>query len=551
MKFVSLFSSFTLSAGLAFLAACGGGGGGGTAAVPPTITLQPASVSVTAGAPASFSVTATGDAPLAYQWKRDGVPIAGAVAAAYTLTATALGDNGARFAVEVSNPAGTLSSAAATLTVVAAARSWAPATLLSSGNVLRAAIGPQVSIDAAGHAISVWQESLGLSLRNGVWVSRFVAGSGWSTATTIDDTVGSSTPPQLAMTPGGVAVASFIQSTSNNGGGMRMLARRFDGAAWGVIDRVDVLDAVIDIDQRVAIAPDGAATLAFNQSDNVAGRRATVASASATGVWALPEVIGAVGSYSPQVAVAANGDAVMVWLVSETGRNSSLWASRKLSGALWSAPVRVVTSGRDMGSPRLRVDAAGNAFAVWFERPAARNEVHVARLSASSGSWSAPARLNDGGAQAYEPELAMTGAGDALVVWTEASDSGQAAGLGASRYLAATAAWSSETRFQPAGAPAGVSPHIGVDGAGNAIAVWLQGATGDATRLELWAAAFDAQAARWALPTKLMTGPTAYTEGGESLAPRVTVNAGGDAVVVWVQRSATAPTGSVWARVYR
>lgn len=557
MNIMKLISSFALCVGLVFVAGCGGGGGGGgtgggggsTTAVPPAIVTQPTSVSVPTGAPAAFSVAATGDAPLSYQWKREGVPIAGATAAAYTLAAAASSDNGARFTVEVSNPSGTLSSVAATLSVTAG-KSWTPAVMLSSGDALRTAMGPQVSIDTAGNAIGVWQEGLGLSLRNAVWASRYVAGSGWSTATTIDDSVGGSGTPQLAMTPGGVAVASFIQSTSNNGGGVRMIANRFNGTAWAGGLRIDVLDAVIDAEHRVAIAPDGVATLVFNQSDNVAGRRATAALSGLAGFWAAPEVIGAVGSYTPQVAVAANGDAMMVWLVGETSTKSSLWASRRL-GAAWSGAVRIVTSRTGMGSVRLRADAAGNAIAVWFERPTTRNEVHAARFTAGSGTWSAPAMLNDGAAQAYEPELAMTGAGDALVVWTEASDSGPATGIGANRYLASTAAWSGATRVQPTGASAGVSPHVALDGSGNAIAVWLQGAVGDATRLEAWAAAFSAQGARWASPTKLMTDPTAYTEGGESQAPQIALNAGGDAVVVWVQRTPSAPAPGIWARVYR
>lgn len=546
------FSSLTLCLGSALFAGCGGGGGGGASAtaVPPTIVIQPASVTVAAGAPAPFSATATGDAPLSYQWKRDGVPIGGAATAAYTLAVAASGDNGVSFTVEVSNAAGTVSSAAATLSVTAGGKAWAPAVRLSSGDVLRSPLGPQVSIDRAGNAISVWQEGLGSSVRNAVWASRYVADRGWSTAATIDDAVGGSGTPQLAMTPGGVAVASFIQSTSNTGGGIRMIANRFDGTAWAGGLRVDVLDAVIDLEHRVAIAPNGVATLAFNQSDNVAGRTATAALSGPAGSWATPDVIGASGSYSPQVAVTANGDAVMVWLVGETPTKSSLWGSRRL-GTAWSAPVRIVTGGSGMGSPRLRADAAGNAIAVWFERPSARNEVHAARFTASSGSWSAPAVLNDGVAQAYEAELAMTSTGDALVVWTEAGDSGQASGIGANRYLAATAAWTGETRVQPAGARPGVSPHVALDGTGNAIAVWLQGAVGDATRLEVWAAAFEAPGARWALPTKLMTDPTAYTEGGESQAPQIALNAGGDAVVVWAQRTASAPAPSIWSRVYR
>ncbi|MDM0115177.1 SBBP repeat-containing protein [Variovorax sp. J22R133] len=83
----------------------------------PVITTQPVSVSVTAPASASFSVVATGTAPLAYQWLRNGAPIAGATNASYATPATALGDSGTRFAVQVSNASGATSSAEAVLTV--------------------------------------------------------------------------------------------------------------------------------------------------------------------------------------------------------------------------------------------------------------------------------------------------------------------------------------------------------------------------------------------------------------------------------------------------
>ncbi|MEQ1686506.1 MAG: hypothetical protein ABL916_22880, partial [Burkholderiaceae bacterium] len=100
-----------------------GGGGGGPpipvpVVVPPSVTLQPVNVSVTEGQAASFSVAATGDAPLAYQWQRNGADIVGATATSYTIAATVLADSGATFRAVVGNSAGTATSDAATLTVV-------------------------------------------------------------------------------------------------------------------------------------------------------------------------------------------------------------------------------------------------------------------------------------------------------------------------------------------------------------------------------------------------------------------------------------------------
>jgi hypothetical protein len=87
------------------------------AAVAPTITAQPASLTVDSGHPATFSVVATGTGPLSYRWRRDGVDIAGATGATYTAPAVAMGDNGASFTAVVSNSVGSVTSSAAVLTV--------------------------------------------------------------------------------------------------------------------------------------------------------------------------------------------------------------------------------------------------------------------------------------------------------------------------------------------------------------------------------------------------------------------------------------------------
>nr|WP_165480987.1 immunoglobulin domain-containing protein [Legionella tucsonensis] len=85
-------------------------------AIPPSITTQPVSQTVTEGQSVTFSVTATGTAPLSYQWKKDGVAIAGATTASYNIPSVALADAG-NYTVDVSNSAGTVISSTAVLTV--------------------------------------------------------------------------------------------------------------------------------------------------------------------------------------------------------------------------------------------------------------------------------------------------------------------------------------------------------------------------------------------------------------------------------------------------
>jgi Immunoglobulin I-set domain len=91
------------------------------AAAAPSITAQPSNQSVTVGQTATFSVAATGMAPLRYQWQKGGANISGATGTSYTTPGTTLADSGSKFSVVVTNTAGSATSNAATLTVSAAA----------------------------------------------------------------------------------------------------------------------------------------------------------------------------------------------------------------------------------------------------------------------------------------------------------------------------------------------------------------------------------------------------------------------------------------------
>ncbi len=89
----------------------------GAAPAAPSITTQPASLVVTQGQTAIFSVTATGDPPLDYQWRRNEQDIAGATDSVLTIL-NAQTFNEGTYTVRVRNGAGTTLSDPATLTVL-------------------------------------------------------------------------------------------------------------------------------------------------------------------------------------------------------------------------------------------------------------------------------------------------------------------------------------------------------------------------------------------------------------------------------------------------
>jgi formylglycine-generating enzyme required for sulfatase activity len=81
----------------------------------PEITLQPQTVTVTAGQMTVFSVAATGEG-LSYQWQRNGANLAGAIASTLTINSAQVSDAG-DIQVVVSNPVGSVKSVVAKLTV--------------------------------------------------------------------------------------------------------------------------------------------------------------------------------------------------------------------------------------------------------------------------------------------------------------------------------------------------------------------------------------------------------------------------------------------------
>lgn len=146
--------TLALLASLSLFTACGGSGASsssssdsGSTASAPTITTQPASVSVAAGGMASFSVTASGTAPLAYQWRKAGTAIAGATSATVSLSAVSASDAGS-YDVVVSNTAGSVTSSAATLTVTTASGAVAP-TITTQPLSQSVAVGGSVSLTVA------------------------------------------------------------------------------------------------------------------------------------------------------------------------------------------------------------------------------------------------------------------------------------------------------------------------------------------------------------------------------------------------------------------
>ena len=128
-----------------------------TVLVPPAITTQPSNQTATVGAKSSFTVTATGTAPLAYQWAFDGTSLVGATDGTLLLTNVQPAQAGS-YAVVITNVVGSITSSVATLTV------------LSTGAIINlSSVEPTISISFPSQAGSNYVLEYKNTLADLVW----------------------------------------------------------------------------------------------------------------------------------------------------------------------------------------------------------------------------------------------------------------------------------------------------------------------------------------------------------------------------------------------
>jgi hypothetical protein len=186
----------------------------------PVITSQPASQTITAGQTATFSVTASGTAPLTYQWQKNGVAISGAASSSYTTPAETTSDNGAQFAVVVSNSAGTATSNSAVLTVNPAP--VAPSiTTQPSSKTITAGQTATFSVGASGTAPLTyqWQKNgtaiTGATLSSYTTPAETTSDNGAQFTVLVSNSVGSITSNPATLTVNPPAPGALTPSTTS------------------------------------------------------------------------------------------------------------------------------------------------------------------------------------------------------------------------------------------------------------------------------------------------------------------------------------------------
>lgn len=129
----------------------------------PVIDQSPVTATYPVGEQATFCVSASGTAPLSYQWQRNNSNIAGATATCYTTPVTTLADHGTQYRVSVTNPWGSAMSNSAILNVTTNQRPLAAigapaagATYNAGGTIAYSGTGTDPDDGALGASAFTW-----------------------------------------------------------------------------------------------------------------------------------------------------------------------------------------------------------------------------------------------------------------------------------------------------------------------------------------------------------------------------------------------------------
>ncbi len=222
---------------------------------------------------------------------------------------------------------------------------------------------------------------------------------------------------------------------------------------------------------QIAMEPDGDALIVWQGNDGTK-RRIRARRRSAAGGFGGIQTVSAAGqdADSPQVAVGADGDALIVWRRFD-GLHSRVQArTRSAAGTL--GPVRTLSAAeRQASHARVAMDADGDGLVVWQivngGAPFANWHVQASTVSAA-GQFARAKNLSPTGQKVDKPQVALDASGGAVVAWyrldtpryqIEARTRSPAGALGPIQILSASDLYSTD-------------PKVAVDPDGNALVVW-------------------------------------------------------------------------------
>ncbi|HEV7574895.1 MAG TPA: hypothetical protein VGO85_02530 [Caldimonas sp.] len=396
------------------------------------------------------------------------------------------------------------------------------------------AADPDVAVAGAGVGLVAWSEVVA---GHSVVRARFL-GAGVGAAMTLSAS-GDAGLPKVAFDTAGDAIVAWTQYEN---GRNDIWASRFVAAtvAWGAPVRLSAPNAVADANvPDVAVDGAGNAFVVWHQGDGRTNHFDVWSAryAAAGGTWSAPARLsdGVMSAFNPRVALNAAGVGAAAWTQGQddgtvvSNGPEDIWARRLDSGSgVAAAATRINHVGGEVdgvyGQIAVAIDGQGNGFALWVQGSGTLPFViHAARLSAANG-WQPDTVITSNPLDSsYGPHVAFDAAGNAVAVWQQQTGVGAFGGV--ARFDAGTGLWGTSTAFGTDVAGDVYDPHVAIDGAGNATAVWYQLSDNAVSVLSSRSLA----GAAWGASLVLDAAATGFTYP----VPRVAANAAGRTIALW------------------
>lgn len=415
---------------------------------------------------------------------------------------------------------------------------WAAPVLIETDNAGNA-MEPQVAVDAIGNAVAVWHQ---YDPSNGsIWANRFVPGTGWGTATLLenDNGPGTADSADVAANAAGDVVAVWQQG---DGTRYNAWANRFvPGTGWGVATLLESENGNAS-NACIGLDADGNAVAVWSQWPSTGGDRDNIwargyVPGSGWGTGTLIETGDAGPGENADVAVDAAGNAVAVWYQSD-GTRDNIWVNHFVAGTGWGIATQIESN--DLGNarnPQVAVDAGGNAVAVWYQSDGTRYSIWANQFATGSG-WGTAALIEDNDVgDAFSARLAMDTNGGAIVVWYQSD--GTRDNVWANRFIPGNG-WGAAELIETDNVGGVFGATVTVDAHGNAVAVWSQS---DGTRNNVWANRF-VSGSGWGT-----AGLVETDNAGSAHSTQIAVDASGNVIAVWSQSDGI--RNNVWAATFR
>lgn len=323
------------------------------------------------------------------------------------------------------------------------------------------ATSPSVALDAKGRGYAVW-------LQGGGVYAATVSPAGFGSPKQIGAPGHGAQGAVLALSSTGSAVIAWYQDPT-------LLGAKIEVAAGD--DKGDFTsNAVLSYTAggtgdppAVGVDDAGDDLVVFQQRVGLQ-ERLEAANTTPDGEWTTPTVISDVSMSSAQAPVAAmNGrdDAVVAWQQNNgSGSDNLITAAIRPANGSFSAPQSVSAAGVDADSAAVALSGNGDAILLW--RSLESNNVIRGAVSSALGPFGSPFGLSDPSVDASNPRVALDAGVGATAVWQQVTGSNSSTILGSVR---GPYGFGPPFAVADAGESAG-EPDLAMDPSGDALAVW-------------------------------------------------------------------------------